>query len=134
MEESAFWGMEITPFVQSNVLGLIPLKSIHSTLLYITPRTKSKEGIFKPLEGIVCNVYIYGYRYSEFAMIFLVDKITRKDNDDVIPSFSKVQHITLALKEGIKARDSIKLTSNCPVYPYQLVIESKIKRYIKGKI
>ncbi len=134
MEETAFWGVEITSFIQSNISDLIPLKSIHSTLLYVTPKTKSKEVVFKSLEGIFCDIYITGCRYSEFAMIFLVDSIVRKDNNETIPSFSKLQHITLALKEGIKARDSVKLTSNCPVYPYQLVIDGYVKKYIKGKI
>lgn len=71
-------------------------------------RTKSKESIFKSVEGTICNIFIHGYCYSEFDMIFLVDKIVRKDNNKIVPSFAKVQHIILALKEGTRARDSVK--------------------------
>ena len=134
MAETKFWGVDLgvnmlKPPVPDEY-KLIPLKFIHSTLLFAMPRNKSKEKMLAPLENLTCDVYILGYRYSKSAAIMIVEKIVAENTDEIIPSFSNFQHITLALREGFKAKDSVKLTSRSHTYQYNMLIKGCIRRYV----
>lgn len=143
-QDIAFWAVEfsISDFSKYTKINsnLIPLSTIHSTLLYITSKNKNHSHIFEKLEAIKCKTTISGYCYSNDAIVMKVSNITYindKNVHTIVPFFppTKKQHITLALSEGTRAKDSIRCFSNGTKIEFKtpLIVFGYIKRYMKNK-
>jgi hypothetical protein len=137
---TAYWGVSVPHEVFNNsqireCLGahpsLIPLEHVHSTLLYVGKKDgDTREELYLPLEDKMCTIHISHCGCSDDAMALKVEKILDQTGQ-LIPSHATQQHITMALKKGIKAVDSPKCFENQLIELSQsLVIEGKIKRYL----
>ena len=139
--KTLFWGINLdTNLVMNhppikdfldNHSELIPLKSIHSTLLYVGRKENEDEKIFEEHQGKICQLEISGYGYSENALALKVNNITFGD-DEKVPSFAETQHITIALSERTKAIDSVKtLQGEGEVIEFEqsFIIEGRLWRY-----
>ena len=112
-----YWGVEINYkyedlknlnedfYTKTECLQLIPLKKMHSTLLFVGKKENPNEEVFKPYEGKECKLIIDAFGYSDNALALRVKSIKIDDND--VPTFATQQHITVALKTGIQAKDSV---------------------------
>lgn len=136
LENNLFDNLEVKEFLDKHP-ELIKNKKIHSTLLYVGKKEGNKdEEKFKGLEGTSCTITISGYGHSEKAMALKVDSIKYKTSDDKvedIPSFAEQQHVTMALKDGTKAVDSVKTLlgeGKIVIFKEPLVIDAKVKRYL----
>ena len=143
---TAYWGIslstsilehsEIKRILEENP-QLIPLKNIHSTLLYVGKKEDDREKNYIMLEGVLCNLTITEIGVSEKAMALKVDKIVYTNDDNIekeLISFpNQQQHITLALKQGIKPVDSVKTLlgeGTIIILTKPLIIQGHIKRYL----
>ena len=143
---TAYWGIslsinilehnEIKRILEENP-QLIPLKNIHSTLLYVGKKEDDREKNYIMLEGVLCNLTITSIGVSEKAMALKVDKIVYTNDDNIekeLISFpNQQQHITLALKQGIKPVDSVKTLlgeGTIIILTEPLIIQGYIKRYL----
>ncbi len=90
---------------------LIPLKKIHSTLLYVGKKhgeMADKIAEISQHEGKKCTLEVDGFGYSERACALSIMKMTLDDNT-VMPSYpNKHQHVTVALKTGTAAVESVE--------------------------
>lgn len=143
---TAYWGISLsTNILEHNEIKrileenpqLIPLKNIHSTLLYVGKKEDDREKNYIMLEGVLCNLTITGIGISEKAMALKVDKIVYTNDDKIekeLISFpNQQQHITLALKQGIKPVDSVKTLlgeGTIIILVEPLIIQGYIKRYL----
>ena len=143
---TSYWGIEIDPRIfehpqiQShlNVTSeLIKLERIHSTLLYVGKKDDNPYEIeYLPLEGKECTLTTNTFGSSTEAMALLVDQITYLNDQNEklpVPTHVTPQHVTLALKKGVKPVDSVKcLTENLleRLEPESVVIHGKIKRFL----
>ena len=117
---TAYWGIEISPEVfeheqiKSHLTAkshLKPLEKIHSTLLYVGKKDDNPhESKFYPLEGKECTLQISRFGCSDDAMALHVDKVTHVEDQKVVdvPTHATQQHITMALRQGVKPVDSVK--------------------------
>lgn len=143
---TAYWGIslstsilehsEIKRILEENP-QLIPLKNIHSTLLYVGKKEDDREKNYIMLESVLCNLTITSIGISEKAMALKVDKIVYTNDDNIekeLISFpNQQQHITLALKQGIKPVDSVKTLlgeGTIIILTEPLIIQGYIKRYL----
>lgn len=143
---TAYWGIclstsilehnEIKRILEKNP-QLIPLKNIHSTLLYVGKKEDDREKNYIMLEGVLCNLTITEIGVSEKAMALKVNKIIYINDDKIekeLISFpNQQQHITLALKQGIKPVDSVKTLlgeGTIIILTKPLIIQGHIKRYL----
>ena len=143
---TAYWGIslsinilehnEIKRILEENP-QLIPLKNIHSTLLYVGKKEDDREKNYIMLEGVLCNLTITEIGVSEKAMALKVNKIIYINDDKIekeLISFpNQQQHITLALKQGIKPVDSVKTLlgeGTIIILTKPLIIQGHIKRYL----
>lgn len=86
---------------------LVKLNEIHSTLLYMGRKINENEEFLIKIKGQKCIVSINGFGYSNCALALSVENVKLETGDDV-PFFEKKQHITMALKEGTSAKDSVE--------------------------
>jgi len=143
---TAYWGVdldmsildktEIKEFLELNPL-LIKNKKIHCTLLYVGKKEGNvDEEKFKDLEGKEVFVNITGFGHSENAMALQVDLVSYVNDSNeiiVVPFFGVQKHITVALKEGVKAVDSVKtLLGEGTVnnFDSEYIVKGNIKRYL----
>lgn len=143
---TAYWGVdldmsildkkEIKEFLELNPL-LIKNKKIHCTLLYVGKKEGNvDEEKFKDLEGKEVFVNITGFGHSENAMALQVDLVSYVNDSNeiiVVPFFGVQKHITVALKEGVKAVDSVKtLLGEGTVINFdnEYIVKGSIKRYL----
>lgn len=115
---------EIKTFLDNHP-ELIQLKKVHSTLFFVGRKKVEKtekdvsdilenmslldpEEPYKKLNGKECELIINAFGYSDDAIALNVQTIKIKDDDSDCPTNAKRQHITIALKTGIKAVDSVK--------------------------
>lgn len=147
--ETMYWGVEINP---ENVLSLepvkktladnaklVPLKKMHSTLLFvggdkkITDQLRSDEQVYMENVGRECIVTVSGHGWSEVAIALKVADIRFADNGTVVKTFAIQQHVTTALAEGTKAVDSVKTITdpngNFVAYPEPVVLRGRLTRY-----
>jgi hypothetical protein len=136
---TSYWGVSIphTVFEHQSIKDclsqhplLIPLEHVHSTLLYVGKKDDNPyEPIYFPLEDQECRIHISHYGFSENAMALQVDSILDQRGYS-LPSHAVRQHITMALKKGVKAVDSPKCF-DCQLVelnpPLDLI--GKVKRY-----
>jgi hypothetical protein len=143
---TAYWGVdldmnildkeEIKDFLELNPL-LIKNKKIHCTLLYVGKKEGNiNEEKFKDLEGKEVFVNITGFGYSKNAMALQVDLVSYVNDNSEIESvsfFGIQKHITVALKEGVKAVDSVKTLlgeGTLNVFKNEYIVKGGIKRYL----
>lgn len=141
---TAYWGIELDPNIFehhhiNNHLTTKPeltkLDKIHSTLLYVGKKDDNPhESKYHPIEGKECHLTISKIGCSTDAMALLVDKITycnEQQEEMIVPTHATQQHVTMALKKGVKAVDSIKCFEHGFIdLPETMVIHGKIKRYL----
>ena len=141
---TAYWGIELDPEVfehppiKTHLEGhqeLIPLKKIHSTLLYVGKKDDNPhEAKFQPLEGKECTLQVTHFGTSEEAMALQIHAITYQDEHDCetpVPTHATQQHVTMALKKGVKPVDSVKCFQHqLHSFEQPLTIKGTIKRYL----
>lgn len=151
---------------------LVPLKKIHSTLLYVGRKNNENERVFldiiaprKSSDGCQefvspqrhevddrtresnqttdgnaptadrspkCKLLVTGHGCSKNALALLVAGIIFADDNTPVPSFARVQHVTIALANGTKAVDSVRALQGegtVVIYDETLVLEGTLKRY-----
>lgn len=107
---------------------LIPLRSVHTTLLYVGRVDNEDEELYIPFRYKKCVLTIGGYGYSEKAVALKVESI-KFDDDSNVPTFAETQHITVALAKDIKAVESVKtLRGEGEMVEFDMVLE------LEGKI
>jgi len=141
---TAYWGIELDTNIfdhqhihihLTEKPDLIKLDKIHSTLLYVGKKDDNPhEDKYHHIEGKDCQLTISKFGCSTDAMALFVDKITyhNEQHEEVnVPTHAIQQHVTMALKKGVKAVDSIKCFEHGLIdLPEPLVIRGKIKRYL----
>ncbi len=102
--------------------NLIPLEKIHSTLLFVGRKKKSKEletdlvnlSLNDAEEPYIknnqrdCVLTIKQFGFSSKAMALDVESIVFKDDSTECPTNAIRQHVTMALSKDTKAVDSVK--------------------------
>lgn len=111
--------------------SLVPLTQMHSTLVYVGRKEDIREKEFEPHKDKMCQVVVSGHGVSEDALALNVSEIKFVDDDTPVPTYASIQHITTALKKGVKAVDSIKSFSEGEVVVYEekLVLTGKLRQY-----
>jgi hypothetical protein len=141
---TAYWGVDLgdQPFNHTQVKThlsekqhLVALNRVHSTLLYVGKKPDNPhENKYLTLEGKECEVVVSSYGCSDDAMALKVDRISYKnERDEVVelPTHATIQHVTMALKKGIKPVDSFKCFEQGMVSLAEpLIIKGTIKRYL----
>lgn len=140
---TAYWGISLNreifdhPQIKTHLTAkphLIGLEHIHSTLLYVGKKDDNPHEIYyHPHEGKDCLLTVTQLGCSDDAMALKIDKIQFADdaNETHVPSHATQQHVTLALKQGIKAVDSIKCFNHKMIQLSEpIVIKGHIKRYL----
>lgn len=116
-----YWGVMLNNDIFQNVMiqseltsnpALIPLTKIHSTILFVgkkeTEELQLSEMSLVPLLDQTCQVIVSGYGVTENALALAVDTINY--NDQSLPVYpAKKLHVTMALKKGISAKDSVEV-------------------------
>ncbi len=112
---------QLKQFVDSHK-DLIPLEKIHSTLLFVGRKKKSKEletdlinlSLNDAEEPYIkndqreCVLTVKQFGHSSNALALDVESIIFKDDSTECPSNAIKQHVTLALSKDTKAVDSVK--------------------------
>lgn len=139
-----YWGIELsTELFNNDVIksifesnpNLVPLKKIHSTLLFVGKREGvEEEKDFIPLESKQCKLIIDAYGVSEDALALRVKSITyeTEDGETKMPAYpNKQQHITMGLRVGIPAKDSVlTLLDDKNITPFDIELTGTVKRYL----
>jgi hypothetical protein len=149
---------EIQAALQSQP-GLKPLARIHSTLLYVGKKVANHpdEEIYRPHEGRRCILHISSFGCTGDALSLKVDNLSFEDVDDLtikvgsmsitdavahdavahdavvtelVPSHAIQQHVTIALKDGVKAVDSPKSFEHLQELSKPLQLVGTIKRFL----
>jgi hypothetical protein len=147
--------------ILSNNSHLIPLKSIHSTLVYIgKKKSDRRDDKYRSFEGIECIVIIDRYGLSENALALGVQSInissstigvqtisvSKSVNEyantslnnmhtKIVPTDAVCQHVTMALKSGINAKDSVQTLLDEKTVHYfdndnKITLKGIVKRYL----
>jgi hypothetical protein len=130
LDNSVFDNEEIKIFLDEHP-NLIKLSKIHSTLLFVGKKINKDEEIFLSFVGKECCVTIDSFGHSDNAMALNVKSMTC-DNIDV-PSFATRQHVTMALKEGVSAKDSVNTLlgdGTVKLLSTNITIMCNVKRYM----
>jgi hypothetical protein len=149
---TSYWGVALPNHVYENEVlkkflsensQLVPLKNIHSTLLFVGKREDERELVYDGFEGIECTLTIDSFGYSDKALALQVESITYLDDgtETHVPSFPNhgKQHVTLALKEKVLAKDSVKVLlptdeegngGTVVSFEPKLVLTGTVKRYL----
>lgn len=148
---TAFWGIsvdkdiilqneQVKKCLSENPELIVLTKPVHTTLLYVGKKPDNPDELkFIPLEKKKCTVIVNGFGYSKDALALRVTKMTYNDEElkeyeKDVPTNATIQHITLALKEGILAKDSVKtLTESSGIivtFDIPLILVGEIKRYL----
>ena len=84
-------------------------KEMHTTLLFVGRKDNPDEEQYKDHVGKKCTVTIGGHGISSVALCLHVTGMVFTETNMPVPSCQQVkQHVTVALKEGTKAVDSVK--------------------------
>ena len=142
---TSYWGISLTDDTRNNILnncqikqildnnvGLIPLLKIHSTLLYVGKKVNEDEAKFLPFENKECVLVISEFGYSDDSIALKVDSLNLSSDNTIIPSFSETQHITLALRQTIMAKDSVKSINGENSNAVKIVLDEKI--IVRGNV
>lgn len=140
---TSYWGISLTNDIfQNNQIKqilennaqLIPLEKIHSTLLYVGKKENENETQFEPHEKRECTLKITHFGHTDKAMALRVESITF-DDDSSVPSFAEIQHVTLALRNDTKAKDSVETLkggddASLVKFDEPIILKGAIKRYL----
>ena len=118
---------------------LLPLKKMHSTLLFvggdkkITDELRTNEEVYMTDMGKECQLTVSGHGHSPNAMALKVDSVNFVETNNAVKSYSAQQHVTVALAKDIKAVDSVKTltekdSSEFVAYDKPLVLKGKLVR------
>lgn len=147
---TAYWGIKLSTDLFDNDIikekltlqpQLVMRNELHSTLLYVGKKPDIfNENIFKPLENVICTLIINCIGLTSDAMALGVKSIKYESINldgqiDLIdmPTFADKQHITIALKPGIAAKDSVLTLNNDSTYEMliePLIVKGKVTRYL----
>ena len=142
---TSFWGIELNNDIIQNTIiqeilqdnpHLIPLNKIHSTILYVGKKINDNEQKYIPYENKKCKIYISHVGFSDDAIALKIDKIILTETLEKMPSDAVIQHVTIALKKGIPAKDSIKtlehneVNNNYIKFNELIELEGNVKRYL----
>lgn len=113
---------------------LKPNKQMHTTLLYVGRKDDDREKAFDQFKGKSCAVTVSGHGISTNALALKVTQLVFVDDDiksEPVPTFATMQHVTVGLKEGVKAVDSIKSfeEGTCIDYGEDFVLTGKLTQY-----
>jgi hypothetical protein len=121
VRQPVYWAIELDNEIFSNpVLAehlaantqLVPLKKIHSTLLYVGKNHEAladKIALISSQQNKKVLLEIDGFGHSDDACALSVKSITIEDIGETMPSYpNKHQHVTIALKDGIKPVESVE--------------------------
>lgn len=130
LENDVFNDFQIKSFLDEHP-DLIKLEKIHSTLLFVGKKINKDEEVISPFAGKVCELVIDAYGYSDDALALRVKSIMT--DNEVVPSFAIQQHVTMALKKGIFAKDSVKTLlgeGTIETLAEPIILTGKVKRYM----
>lgn len=142
---TAYWAVELSneAFEHGSIKAyldanphLVKLTKIHSTLLYVgkVDSMQDKEDTIAQHVGKNCALVVDAFGCSDEACALRIKSISLCDTNETVPSFAVQQHVTLALKVGTPAKDSVlTLTKECSVptvLPTELVLYGTVKRYM----
>jgi hypothetical protein len=118
IKSTLFWGVKIEPLsvfsndeiqdVLKKYPKVIPLKNIHVTLLYVGRKSNSDEDKIIPFKYNQCHVICKSICFNDDAVVLRIDSLRYDGEDQSIIDPNRPYHITLALRESVKAKDSIK--------------------------
>jgi N-glycosidase YbiA len=103
----SYWAVELNTndFTFLYHLTTLPiLPKLHSTLLIINNKSKSREQQLIAYNNVECTVIIDSYYIHTNFFVLSVAAIL-DNNYHCVPSWSKQQHVTYALKDGILAKN-----------------------------
>jgi len=144
---TAFWGISIDKEVvikneqvktclDSNPELKVIHKSTHSTLVYIGKKPDDpREAKYVPLEKKECTLTVDAFGYSENALALRVIKMTclEEGKEMDVPSDAVQQHITVALKDGVPAKDSVETLLGAGTivkFDALMILIGRITRYL----
>jgi hypothetical protein len=99
--------------------------------LFVGKKINKDEEVILPFSGKECSVVIDAYGHSEDALSLRVKSITCENVN--VPSFAVQQHVTMALKEGAFAKDSVKTLlgeGEITNFSKEIVLTGNVKRYM----
>lgn len=120
IRKTLFWGVRLDPctvfcneeikHVLNRYPQVVPLKNLHVTLLYVGRMTDSREDVIMPFKYRMCTIVCTSIGFNDDAIVLRVESLRYDDDDDQsIIDPERIYHVTLALRESIKAKDSIKV-------------------------
>lgn len=143
VKRTSFWGVELDATVikshpsvaqtLENNTELVPLKAMHTTLLFVGGKECPDETQFHDHLSKKCVVTVSGHGFSGDAIALKVGSIKFVDDGETVPTFATTPHVTVALAKNVKAVDSVKtLESNEHFVQYDepFVLHGEIKRNI----
>lgn len=110
---------------------LITLNKMHTTLLYLGKKDNNSEKDYFDVIGKECNLEVDCYAVSENSLCLNVSCLQFNDNKLNVPTFAKRQHVTVALKQNVRAADSTLAFEQGDTINFdtKLVLKGFIKRY-----
>ena len=146
--EEVMKNSQIKDFIESHK-ELKPLEKIHSTLLFVGRKKKSKPAEIDSILGELeikedpeepyiksnhrdCILTVKQFGHSSNAMALDIESIIFSDDSTECPSNAVRQHVTMALSNGTKAVDSVKTLlgeGTIEVLNTPLVLYGKVKGY-----
>ena len=143
VRKTSFWGVEVDrPMVHANPMvaecltnnpELVPLKNIHTTLLFVGGKDNNDEQQFFQYMSKKCTVVVSGHGYNKNALALRVESVKFVESGENVPSYATIQHITIALAKNVMAVDSVKtLQGEGTIVDYDtpLILEGELKRNI----
>lgn len=111
IDNEIFEHPQVKKYLEENP-HLVKLQKIHSTLLYVGKQHDTLADKITEISqhsGKKCKLQVNGFGYSETACALSILSIVLDDSENIMPSYpNKHQHITLALKHGTKAVESVE--------------------------
>lgn len=119
IRKTLFWGVKLDPQsvfcndeikdILRNYPNVTALKHLHVTLLYVGRKTDPNEDLFMPFKYKICTIVCNSIGFNDDAIALRVVSLRYNDEDQCIIDPDRVYHVTLALRESVKAKDSINV-------------------------
>ena len=143
--KTVYWGIEVDiatilahePVAKSLTENpqLVPLKKMHTTLLFVGRKEDERDKLFLPYKDQMCQISVNAHGLSQDALALRVSKLEFVDDTikgDAVPAYPNIaQHVTVALKDGVKAVESVKSFAEGVMVDYDsdLVLTGKLTQY-----
>ena len=143
--KTVYWGIEvnIAPILAHEPVAisltenpqLVPLKKMHTTLLFVGRKEDERDKLFLPYKDQMCQISVNAHGLSQDALALRVSKLEFVDDTikgDAVPAYPNIaQHVTVALKDGVKAVESVKSFAEGVMVDYDsdLVLTGKLTQY-----